>query len=66
MNSVREIENAVRDLPEEELKRFRAWYEEFDAELWDRQFKDDVAKGKLDDLAAQALQDLNAGKTTKI
>lgn len=66
MDSVREIEKAVRDLPEEELKRFRAWYEEFDAERWDRQFEDDVAKGKLDDLAAQALQDLNAGKATKI
>ena len=37
-NIVEEIERAVRKLSPEELAAFRAWFAEFDAEVWDRQF----------------------------
>jgi hypothetical protein len=45
MSNVKEIEEAVRRLGPAELAVFRAWFAEFDAELWDRQLELDVAEG---------------------
>ncbi|NES72956.1 MAG: hypothetical protein F6K24_51055 [Okeania sp. SIO2D1] len=65
-NIVEEIELAVSQLSPEELAVFRAWFAEFDAEAWDRQFETDVAAGKLDTLAEEALQDLREGRCTDL
>jgi len=35
-----------------------------DAEAWDRQIEDDVAAGRLDSLAEEALEDLKQGRCT--
>ena len=43
---------------------FRVWFAEFDAEVWDRQFEEDVAAGRLESLAEQALQHPSAGRCT--
>ena len=64
--TLHEIENAVAGLPPEELTRFRAWFIEFDAEAWDRQFEEDVRAGRLDALAEEALDDHRAGRTTEL
>ena len=61
MNSVQEIEEAVRRLPPKELMAFRSWFAEHDASLWDRQIEADVAEGRLDALAEEALSDLKEG-----
>ena len=66
MNTVQEIEAAVSKLSREELSAFRAWFAEFDAEAWDRQFEQDVAAGRLDGLAEEALQDLRKGRCTDL
>jgi len=29
------IENEITNLPQEQLSKFRAWYEAFDANAWD-------------------------------
>lgn len=64
MNSnLDEIEHAVSGLSPADLSRFREWFFEFDAEVWDRQFEKDVAAGRLDALADEALADLSAGRT---
>ena len=65
MSSVNEIEEAVLKLPAAELAAFRAWFAEFDAEAWDRRIEGDVAAGRLDALAAEALEDLRAGHCTE-
>jgi hypothetical protein len=65
MSSVNEIEEAVLRLSVAELAAFRAWFAEFDAEAWDRQIEDDVASGRLDALADEALADLRAGRCTE-
>ena len=65
MDSVREIEAAVLGLSEAELTAFRTWFAEFDAAAWDRRFEDDVAAGRLDALADEALDDLRAGRCTE-
>ena len=48
MRTVQEIEKAVSRLPLEELARFREWFDEFDAKVWDKQFEADAKSGKLD------------------
>jgi hypothetical protein len=49
-------------LSPEELAEFRAWFLEFDAAAWDRQFEQDAAAGQLDGLAEEALDDLRANR----
>lgn len=51
------VENAIKQLSAEELIKFRQWYAEFDADLWDAQIEADAAAGKLDALAEEALTD---------
>ncbi|AFY90456.1 MAG: hypothetical protein CLLPBCKN_007894 [Chroococcidiopsis cubana SAG 39.79] len=66
MNNLQEIEQAVSQLSVEELADFRAWFAEFDAAVWDRQFEEDVAAGRLDRLAQRALQHLREGRCTDL
>ena len=64
MSTIEEIENAVGRLSGEELDAFRAWFAEFDAAAWDRQIEQDIAAGRLDALADEALEDLRQGRCT--
>jgi hypothetical protein len=66
MSSVQEIQDAVRHLSTEDMVAFREWFAEFDAGLWDRQLEADVAAGRLDKLADEALQDLQEGRCTDL
>lgn len=66
MSSVKEIESAVAALSPQDLAVFRNWFAEFDAEAWDRQFERDVAAGRLDALADEALRDLAEGRCTDL
>jgi len=66
MSTIVEIEQALRQLPAEDLAAFRAWFAEFDADIWDRQFEDDVAAGRLDALAEEAIEDLRQGRCTDL
>jgi len=56
MNSIRDIDEAIRRLSPTELAAFRAWFSDFDAEIWDRQFENDVLEGKLDTIAQDAVK----------
>jgi hypothetical protein len=64
MSTVEEIEDAVRRLSSQELAAFRAWFTQLDAAAWDRQIEEDVAAGRLDALADEALNDLREGRCT--
>jgi len=66
MSDVDEIEQAVRKLAPAELAKFRAWFEEFDAEAFDRKIEEDAVSGRLDALAEEALADYRAGRTREI
>ncbi len=66
MSTLNEIERAVRQLSSEDLSAFRAWFAEFDAELWDRQFEADVVIGRLEALAEKALQHVREGRCTDL
>jgi hypothetical protein len=64
--SVEEIELAVQRLSGEELEKFRQWFLEFDQDLWDLELERDVAAGRLDALAEEALTEHRAGCTAPL
>jgi hypothetical protein len=66
MNRLEDVENEVKQLTAAELRAFREWFDEFDANVWDRQFESDVRQGKLNRLAEQALRDHESGKSTEL
>ena len=66
MLAVQELQADVAQLSPDELARFRAWFEEFDAKVWDKQIEEDVKLGKLDHLANQAIADFRAGNFRKV
>ena len=66
MSTIQEIQTAVSELSPEELSAFRAWFAEFDAKVWDQEFEEDVATGRLEALAEEALRDLREGRCTDL
>jgi hypothetical protein len=66
MGKIEKIEQDVQALSPEELAQFRAWFQEYDWAAWDREIERDAQAGRLDDLAAKALRDHAAGKTTPL
>lgn len=62
MSEVEQIESRIQNLSPEELAKFRAWFLEFDARVWDKQIEADLKAGKLSGLIAEALADYKAGK----
>ena len=66
MSKVEEIESAVTQLSSQDLAHFRDWFSEFDSTLWDQQIAEDATSGRLDALAEQAVQDLEAGRCTEL
>lgn len=66
MSTLQEIETAVQRLSTDDLASFRHWFAQFDAEVWDRKFEEDVRAGRLDRLADEALSEHRAGRTTEL
>jgi len=64
MSTVEQLEEALRRLSPDERAAFRAWYAQFDAEEWDRQFEADVTAGRLDWLADEARNNRQEGRCT--
>jgi hypothetical protein len=64
MSNIEQAESQVRGLSADELKAFRNWFEQFDAEAWDRQIEADSRNGALNSLADRALADHEAGHST--
>ena len=66
MSKVENIEQEVEALSPTELRAFRRWFLDFDAQVWDRQIEEDVRKGRLDKLADEALAAHRAGKSKQL
>jgi hypothetical protein len=54
MNTRLEVESAIKQLPEDEVRNLARWLQEYLDEMWDRQIEADLASGNLDRLIAQA------------
>jgi hypothetical protein len=59
--SITEIEQAIAELSPEELVQFRQWFEEYFAQVWDKQIEEDTKSGRLDKLIAEANDEYEAG-----
>jgi hypothetical protein len=64
--TVEDIEKAVAKLPPAELAKFRAWFEAFEADRFDRKIERDARAGKLDRLAEQALAEFRSGRAREL
>ena len=64
--SITELEKAITELSPQDFTRFREWFEEYEAKLWDEQIERDARSGKLDKIAEQALKDYRAGKSREL
>ena len=62
MGKIEDIEKAVSELAPDELAKFRAWFEEFEAARFDEQIERDAKAGKLDRVADAAIADFRAGR----
>ncbi len=66
MTKLEDIEKAIARLSPDELAKLRAWFEEFDARVFDEKIEKDAKSGKLDKLAADALADHKAGRSRRL
>ena len=66
MATVKELENAITNLSPEDYKELRNWFEEYEAEQWDKQFEKDVRSGKLDTRAKEAIQAYKNGNCSDL
>ena len=56
MPTVAQIQQAIMSLPKSDYARLRNWLFEYDWQEWDREFEEDVKAGRLDFLAAEAME----------
>lgn len=66
MTTLEDIERAIADLPLDQLKQFRTWFEQFEAAHFDQKIERDAKAGRLDRLAEQALADFRAGRAQEL
>jgi DNA-binding SARP family transcriptional activator len=59
--TITELEQAVSQLSEQELSRFRAWFDEYYAQIWDKQIEEDAKSGRLDKVIAEVNGEYDAG-----
>jgi hypothetical protein len=60
--SVKEIEAAITQLPQEEVAELAAWLAEYQAQAWDEQIARDVRAGRFEPLIERARRQLKAGQ----
>jgi hypothetical protein len=66
MTRVEQLEQEIEKLKPEEFAQLRDWLLEKDWTAWDRQLEEDVAAGRLDKLAEEALAEHARGETTEL
>jgi hypothetical protein len=64
--TVDDLEKAVAQLSPADLAAFRDWFARFDAARWDEQFANDVASGKLDAIADEAIKQHQSGQSSEL
>jgi len=66
MANIAEIKRAISKLCADELAKFRAWFETFDAARFDEKIRRDAETGKLDRLANEALAEFRKGRAREL
>jgi len=66
MGEIERLEEQIQRLQPSELAKFRTWFLEFDAEVWDRKIEADTRSGKLGELLAEARSEFESGKSREL
>jgi len=66
MLTIEQIEAATLELPPDKFHQLLEWFSELDYRRWDEQLEQDVASGKLEDLANEAIADFEAGRYREV
>lgn len=66
MLTLNQIEAAILTLPSDEFQRLRQWVLDVDYQRWDEQLEQDIADGKLEALAEEAIAEFKAGHSREI
>lgn len=61
MLTLEQIESAILQLPPSEFEKLLEWFSDLDYQRWDEQLEKDIAEGKLEALAQEAIADFEAG-----
>ncbi len=59
--TIQEMEIAIRNLSPKELDELMMWFEEYYAQVWDKQIDEDANSGRLDSLLADVDKEYNSG-----
>jgi hypothetical protein len=59
--SITDIEQAITELSPEELARFREWFDEYYAQVWDEQIEKDAKSGRLDRIISEVDEEYDTG-----
>ena len=61
-----ELELAIQKLSPQELSEFTAWFDQYISDQWDKRIEQDIAAGRLDDLAKKADEDFETGRCSPL
>ena len=61
--TVKDIEKAITKLPRSQVVELGAWFEEFEAQIWDKQIEKDAKAGRFDALIEQAKSEHSAARS---
>ena len=59
--NVKDIEEAVAELNREEFTEFSQWFSKYQAAIWDEQIREDLDKGRLDDILNEVDEEYKSG-----
>ena len=65
MSTIEQIETAILTLPSNKFEKLRQWFFDLDYQRWDEQLEKDIADGKLETFAQEAIDEFNAGNVEK-
>ncbi len=66
MSTLEQIEAAILSLPSNDFEKLRHWFFDLDYQRWDEQLERDIAEGRLEALAQEAIAEFKAGHCREI
>ncbi|MDF5733624.1 MAG: hypothetical protein PUP92_38035 [Rhizonema sp. PD38] len=66
MSTLEQIEAAILSLPSNDFEKLRNWFFDMDYQHWDEQLERDIAEGRLEALAQEAIAEFKAGQCREI
>ena len=61
MLTLEQLETTILQLPAHDCRKLLEWLSDLDYQRWDKELENDVAAGRLDSLAQEAIAEFEAG-----